>query len=121
MSFPATGTGKLKAGTKVPGDEERQYALLVAGALQADLGGSHQAVKTVMRWSGVGERTAKHWLAGSRGPGGPQLLSLIRNSDRVFETVMISSGRTEAVGGQKLVHARKQLEAMLEVIRALTP
>jgi len=33
MYFPTTGTGKLKAGTKVPGEEDRQYVLSVAGAL----------------------------------------------------------------------------------------
>ena len=44
------------------------YAEAVAAALHAELGDSHQAIKTVMRWTGANERTVKNWFAGVMGP-----------------------------------------------------
>jgi hypothetical protein len=44
------------------------YAAAVAHALTRQLGGTHQAVKTVMRWTGASERIVKNWFAGSCGP-----------------------------------------------------
>ena len=58
--FPnGTGAGKGKV----------SYAAAIAAALRAELGDSHQAVKTnTMRWTGANERTVKNWLAGKWGP-----------------------------------------------------
>ena len=44
------------------------YAEVVAAALRAELGDSHQAIKTVMRWTGANERTVKNWFAAGSGP-----------------------------------------------------
>jgi hypothetical protein len=38
------------------------YAEAIAAALKEELGDTHRATKTVMRWTGAGERTAKNWL-----------------------------------------------------------
>lgn len=39
------------------------YRLEIAAALRRELGGSHQAIKASMNWTGASERTAKNWLA----------------------------------------------------------
>ena len=61
------------------------YARAIATALRAELGDTHQAIKTVMGWTVACERTAKNWLAGTRGPAGEHLILLLRNSDTVLE------------------------------------
>ena len=50
------------------------YHVAVAYTLRNQLGTTHQAVKTVMRWAGAGERTVKNWLAGVSGPSGQHLI-----------------------------------------------
>jgi hypothetical protein len=74
----------------------QQYALVVAGALHDELGGSHRAIKTIVRWTGASERTAKNWLAGTSGPSGEHLIALTRNSDEVFDAILILAGRNPA-------------------------
>src|SRR5262245_65186330 len=63
--FPGTG------GTR----GELDYAASVATALRSELGDSHRAIKTVMRWTGATDRTAKNWVTGIRGPRGEHLIS----------------------------------------------
>jgi hypothetical protein len=81
--FPKTGR-KIPPSSDGPSDD---YASSIAGALKAELGNSHQAIKTLMRWTGANERTTKNWLSGSNGPSGEHLLEIMRNSDLVFERV----------------------------------
>ena len=69
------------------------YQMAIASALKRELGGSHQAIKTTMRWTGVSERTAKNWLAGSHGPAGQHLIELMRRSEEVCLAVLILSER----------------------------
>ena len=87
------------------------YPRAIAAALRGELGHTHQAIKRVMRWTGAGERTAKNWLGGTRGPTGEHLLSLVRHSDAVLDAVLRLSGR-EAVlpqvnlSEQRLFHVK---------------
>ena len=37
---------------------------------------THQAIKTVMKWTGAKERTVKNWFAGSNGTNGHHLAAL---------------------------------------------
>ncbi len=62
---------------------EVNYRQTIAAALRRELGDTHRAVKTTMRWTGASERTAKNWIAGSHGPSGEHLISLMRHSDHV--------------------------------------
>src|SRR4051794_35442187 len=105
-----------KTGKRFPSRDGRRgsgltYARAIAGALRGELGDTHQAIKSVMRWTGAGERTAKNWLGGTRGPTGEHLLSLVHHSDAVLNAVLRLSGR-EAVqpqmnlSEQRLVHLR---------------
>ena len=48
----------------------------IAAALRKELGSTHQAVKTVMHWTGASESAVKTWLAGSHGPSGEHLVGL---------------------------------------------
>jgi hypothetical protein len=74
------------------------YPAAIAAALRAELGNSHQAVKTVMRWTGANERTVKNWLAGSRGPRGEHLLALLRHSNVTLEVVLQLADRQPIPG-----------------------
>jgi hypothetical protein len=72
--------GKKFSNRNGEGSAPLGYARAIATALRAELGGSHQAMKTVMRWTDACERTAKNWIAGTRGPAGEHLILLLRNS-----------------------------------------
>lgn len=80
-----------KKGTVVPQDGGKPggiYAAAISEALKSELGSSFRATKTVMRWTGASDRTAKYWIAGTRGPDGWHLILLARNSDAVLHTLL---------------------------------
>jgi hypothetical protein len=58
------------------------YVTVVAAGLRRELGDTHQAIKTVMKWTGANERTVKNWLGGRYGPNGEHLIDLFRNFGR---------------------------------------
>jgi hypothetical protein len=110
--FPKTGK-KFPSGG---GRSTPRYASLIAEILKAELGNSHQAHKTLMRWTGANERTAKNWLSGSNGPSGEHLLSLMRNSDRVFELVLELSCRPAVLSSQRLADVRNSLQVTADLL-----
>ncbi|WP_424944148.1 XRE family transcriptional regulator [Aliiroseovarius crassostreae] len=89
------------------------YRLEIAAALRREFGGSHQAIKASMNWTGVSERTAKNWLAGAHGPAGEHLIELMRHSDEVAETVLALCGRSEVAISLDLTCLRTALVRML--------
>ena len=95
-----------------------RFAGAIAAALRAELGNSHQAVKTVMRWTGVNERTAKNWLAGTSGPRGEHLIELIRHSDSLLDAVLRLANRDQSIASRKLVRARGVLIEAIQQIDA---
>ena len=94
------------------------YPRAIAAALRGELGDTHQAIKIVMRWTGAGERSAKNWVGGTRGPTGEHLLSLIRHSDEVLNAVLRLTGR-EAVLPQTSLRQRSGLVKIIENIDKL--
>ena len=58
------------------------YIAAVAAVLRSELGGTRAAAKTLMRWTGAGERTVKAWLGGVSGPSGEHLIALMRDRMR---------------------------------------
>ncbi|TDR36705.1 hypothetical protein DES43_10415 [Aquamicrobium defluvii] len=52
------------SGRKLQGESfdlsETQYVSMIADALKSDLGPSHIATKTVMRWTGASERSERY-------------------------------------------------------------
>jgi hypothetical protein len=110
--FPKKGN-KLHLGNL---KEELSYELLVASALRRELGGSHRAVKTLMKWTGASERTAKNWLSGAVGPNGEHLVQLLGFSDEVFETVLTRSNRRRSPASDRVAGVRILLADALSLL-----
>lgn len=122
MSFSKTGREFPKEGRILPGrDDNKSYAFVVAAALRDELGESHHATKTVIRWTGASERSVKNWFSGASGPSGEHLIALARHSDEVFATLLILADRTldPAVASNKLVELRSKLRETLEFIESM--
>lgn len=111
-----------KTGTVLPNarnrrDKTANYAKMVSAALRNDLGKTHRANKTVMRWTGARERTVRNWLAGTKGPSGEHLVTLLRHSQSVREVVLGGyAGYDRSFAANKLVAAREGLRELLECI-----
>ena len=89
------------------------YAVMIGQALRAELGNTHQAVKTVMRWTGASERTVKHWLSGRHGPSGSYLIALMRGSEDLLQAVLSAAGRRDVVVAARVMTAHgTMVEAM---------
>ena len=89
------------------------YAAAIASALRTELGSTHQSIKTLMKWTEANEKTAKNWLAGTHGPSGHHLISLILHSDGVFAEVMRITNRHGALGTDELHQLRVRLRMTL--------
>src|SRR5262249_56373053 len=98
---------------------ELEYAASIGTALRGELGDSHQAIKTVMRWTGATDRTAKNWVTGIRGPTGEHLISLARHSDAVFEVIIRAAGRETLLIALQLIDAREKIVAAIEILDQL--
>lgn len=110
-----------KKGNFFPGENDREnggtnYAAMIATALRAELGNSHRATKTVMRWTGASERTVKHWLAGHHGPGGAYLVVLMRESETVYEAVLTAAGRRDAVVATRVLAAHGTMVEVMGLV-----
>lgn len=114
-------TGRVLPGRNGRENPQAKYAKEVAAALRTEFGNDRRAVKVVMRWTGVAERTAKQWLAGDNGPSGHHLLVLMRESEIVFEAVLLASGRTNALAAARMLAVHGTLVdawATMERLRA---
>ena len=105
-----------KKGKRFP---RQPYVGSIAETLNQQLGQTHQAVKTLRRWTGAGERTVKNWLAGRCGPSGPHLVALIRHSDAALETLLRLAGRPEFAATNSLLALRDEFAATLKRIDIL--
>jgi len=110
-----------KAGKKLHGGGNGTYhttrfARVVAGALRTELGQTHRAVKTVMRWTGAGERTVKHWFAGTHGPSGAHLAALVQHSDSVLAEFLRLAGRETPMLKIELSTMRAKLVGLVALI-----
>src|SRR4051794_36607983 len=94
MSLPVRGKNLPKKGNVLPKHPD-DYRLVIAQALRRDLSHARGAIKTVMRWTGAGQRTVRTWFSGGNGPQGKHLIDLMRHSDEVAETVLLLTGRQE--------------------------
>jgi hypothetical protein len=103
-----------KKGNFFPVGGTRRYPTAVAVALRAELGESHQAVKTLMRWTGANERTVKNWLSGKNGPRGEHLIGLLHHSDKMLQTILQLAGRDQVAGSESLFEVRKLLAEVLK-------
>ena len=109
-SFPRNGSQRL---------ERPHLANEISKALRAELGGTHQTVKTIMSWTCASERTIKNWLDGSHGPSGVHLIEVIRHSDAVCALVLQLAGREQALAIIRVADLRSRLAAALAEIDRL--
>ena len=99
-------------------DAKGEFEGAVRAALRSELGSSHQAIKTVMAWTGASERTVKHWLAGTHGPSGRHLIALARHSESVMRYFLAATGRQSLLVGIELSEVRSKLSEAIGVIDA---
>ncbi len=110
-----------KTGKSLPKGSRRKQTGLdfnkrIAAALRAELGSTHQAVKTVMRWTGASERTVKNWLDGTHGPSGDHVVVLIRHSDEVLKALLAMAGRDSALVSVDIIDIREKLLETVQFI-----
>jgi len=110
--FPKTGNFVPNKHYLSQGD----YSRAIGQALRLELGGSGKATKTLMRWTGVNERTARNWLGGASGPSGKHLVMLFKESDAVLQTVMQISDRRTDLATVRLAAISKALSNELAAI-----
>ena len=92
---------RVKMGTFVhPEDVPGDYRGAVAMALHGELGSTHRAIKSAMRWTGASERAVKYWFAGERGPSREHLVSLARHSDVVPVLLLTMADRLVLEDGE---------------------
>ena len=127
MSFPKKGrkfrtdSGKTfpKSSGRIAISDSYEFAAVIAETLRGTFGETRMSVKTVMAYTGAGERTVKNWFGGKNGPNGENLVELVRNSDEVLEALLLMAGREDILAGKLLVDARDKLVEMLEIIDQL--
>jgi hypothetical protein len=87
------------SGSQVPKLKERpsegHYLAEIHQALRDELGAAGGATKTIMRWTGASDRTARNWMSGAAGPSGYHLICLARESNAVLAAMLALSGRPE--------------------------
>ena len=94
-------------------------ASMIGAALKADLGGTRQATKTVMRWTHVSDHTARSWLNGHSSPSSLHLLELATHSENVMTVILQATGHRGLALAHDLVAVENVLETALTHIRAL--
>jgi hypothetical protein len=122
MSVPPKGEELHKKGEELPlartrQEHARDFAQAIAEALKEELARGVR-IKTIMGWTGAGERTVKGWLAGSSGPSGEHLEGLFRWSEAVYERVMVRAGRRPSVNRRSLEALRGQITGLADAIDA---
>lgn len=99
--------------------EAPRFADAVAAALHRQYGDSHGAIKSVMRTTGVGEKTVKNWFQAKNSPNGESLVCLCRHSDEVLEAVLILARRDKLLKVKKLGEIKLAVKQMLVLIADL--
>lgn len=122
MSVSAKGKTFPKSGKELPFETNRRqrahkYARAIADVLQEELRRG-ASIKTIMNWTGAGERTVKVWLAGSSGPSGEHLIALLCSSEAIFERVLAMAGRRPIVNRSSLENLKAQIADLDEAIAA---
>lgn len=112
-----------KSGSQLPDSRfvlsESVFAAQIAEALREDLGATRRATKTVMRWTGVSDRTARAWLQGRASPSGSHLVALAARSEAVMARVLQLTGHTDLGLALRLNEIEAGLEHALAEVRGL--
>ncbi len=113
---PVSGKTFPRSSGTVAASDGYEFTDVIAETLRETFGGSRRSVKTVMGYTGAGERTVKNWFEGKNGPNGENLVELMRHSDEVLEALLLMAGRKDILAGKLLVDARETLVEMLEIV-----
>ena len=116
---PVSGKTFPSSSGTVPVSEVYDFTAVIAETLRHAFGGTARSVKTVMGYTGAGERTVKNWFEGKNGPNGENLVELMRHSDEVLEAMLMMACREDILAGKLLVDFRDKLVEMLEIIDQL--
>lgn len=92
---------------------DSELAAQIGDALREELGTSRRATKTVMRWTGVSDTTARSWLQGRSSPSGLHLIALAAQSRSIMMVLLRLTGYGDLELGLEL----REIEAGL--VRAL--
>lgn len=92
---------------------------LLKSSLQAELGNSRRATKTVMRWTGVSDKAARLWINGATNPSGIHLVNIMKNSPSTAIKVLELSGYQEVSLTLELRQIETSLHLALSKMRAL--
>jgi len=119
MSVPKKGKVSPKKGKVLHYESEgRDYPAVIAAALRQDVGGTHRAIKTIVRWTGASERTVKYWLSGTIGPKGEHLVALAHHSNAVRDAFLRLAGREQTAAVGKVVDARDMLLQVIALLQS---
>jgi hypothetical protein len=113
---PVSGKTFPRSSGTVERSDGYDFTAGIAETLRETFGMSGRSIKTVMAYTGAGERTVKNWFGGKNGPNGENLVELVRHSDEVLEAVLWMADREDILAGKLLVDARDRLVEMLEII-----
>ncbi len=116
---PVSGRTFPRSSGTVEKSDGYDYTAVIAETLREAFGRTGRSVKTVMAYTGAGERAVKNWFEGKNGPNGENLVMLVRHSDEVLEALLLMAGREDILTGKFLVDARDRLAEMLEIIDEL--
>ena len=102
-----------KSGRKFPKWRHKpsaaDYAASIGTALRVELGNGGNAAKTIMKWTGASDRSARNWLNGFGGPTGWHLVLLARESPEVMAAVLAMANRDGLMLGTDLQALRNAL------------
>ena len=102
-----------KKGNEFPAEAKAisspELAGVIGKTLREELGSKQMAAIIVARWTGANEKTAKNWLAGTRCPSGPHLISLARESEAVMATLLVLAKRELNVSALSLISLKAGL------------
>ncbi len=116
---PVSGITFPRSSGTVEKSDGNDFTAVIAETLRETYGRSGRSIKTVMAYTGAGERAVKNWFGGKNGPNGENLVELVRQSDEVLEALLSMAGREDILAGKLLVDARDKLVEMLEIIGQL--
>ena len=96
---------------------DSDLAQQIGGALRQELGATRQSSKTIMRWTGVSDTTARSWLCGRVSPSGAHLVTLAANSSSVMTVFLTLTGHSDLEVGLDLRRIETGLEQALVTVR----
>jgi len=96
---------------------ESDLAHQIGDALRQELGATRQSSKTIMRWTGVSDTTARSWLCGRASPSGAHLVTLAAHSPSVMTVFLNLSGHGDIDVGLELRRIETALEQALVIVR----